>query len=106
MPRLNDFVMCRASPYVHWRDAYISGTEHNWKLKFSIQTRLTYINNIFGYYHANGNANDNALYLVYGNAYRPRPVLKITSKTGTMFFLKKTFPSFKKFLYMRHYLKK
>ena len=31
------------SPYVQWRDVNVSGKEHNWKLKFSMQTHLTYI---------------------------------------------------------------
>ena len=39
---LNGFVTCRASPYVQWEDLYISGTQHNRKLKFSMQTYLTH----------------------------------------------------------------
>ena len=59
---------------------YISGTEHNWKLKFSMQTHLTHINNIFDYYLNNVDV----LYLEDGNAYRP--VLK-KIKPQLCFFL-------------------
>ena len=33
-------------------DACISGTEHNWRLKFNVQTHLTHIITIFEYCHA------------------------------------------------------
>ena len=36
--------MCRANPYVLMGYVYISGTEHNRKLKLSMQTYLTHIN--------------------------------------------------------------
>ena len=50
---LNGFVSCRTSPYFQCGGAYISGTEHNWKLKFSMQPGiyLTHLNTIFEYYH-------------------------------------------------------
>ena len=43
MSGLNGFVTRRASPYVQWADVHISGTEHNRKLKFSMQTYLTHL---------------------------------------------------------------
>ena len=39
--------MCRANPYVLLGDVNFSGTEYSMKLKFSMQTCLTPINNIF-----------------------------------------------------------
>ena len=33
-------------------DLYISGTEHNWKFKFSMQTHLTHISTICEYCNA------------------------------------------------------
>ena len=43
MSRLNGFVKCRASSYVQWGVyIYISGTEHNMTLKFSMLTFLTH----------------------------------------------------------------
>ena len=47
---------------------YISGTEHNWKLKFSMQAHLTDINTIFEYCHNN---NVDVLHLEDGTVYRP-----------------------------------
>ena len=78
-------LMCRASPYLLWGDVYIKFTEHNSKLKFSMQTYLTLKNIIF----KNCNAsvileNVDVLYLEEGNTVRP--VLK--HNTTTMFFLK------------------
>ena len=52
MSRLNGFVKCRASSNVQWGDVYISGTEHNIMLKFSMLTYLTHINTLLDYYHA------------------------------------------------------
>ena len=57
MSALNGFVTCRASPYVYKHlmlgggCIYISGTEYNWKLKFSMQTHRTCT--IFEYCHNN-----------------------------------------------------
>ena len=44
--------MCRAGSYVQLRMYIISDTEHNLKLKFSMETYLTHIITIFEYYHA------------------------------------------------------
>ena len=67
---------------------YISCKEHKRKLKFSMQTHLTYINTIFEYCHASVIiANVNVLYSEDGKVYRP--VLK--NKTATMFFSPKPF---------------
>ena len=33
-------------------DVHNSGTEHDWKLKFSMHTHLTHINSIFECFHA------------------------------------------------------
>ena len=68
----------------------ISCTEHNWKLKFSMQNHLTHISTIFEYWYASVNL-DNALYLEYGNVYRP--VLKNKSATMIFFLKKKLFLS-------------
>ena len=51
---------------------YISGAEHNRKLKFSMQTHHTLINTILEYYRASVNFdNVDVLYLENGNVYRP-----------------------------------
>ena len=69
-------------------DVSISGTEHNWKLKFSMQTNLTHINTIFKYCHSSVNLdNVDVLYLEDGNVYRP--VLK--NKPPNYIFLKNFF---------------
>ena len=52
MSHLNGFVMCKANLYVLWGDAYISGTEHYRKLKFSMQIYMIHINIKFEYCHA------------------------------------------------------
>ena len=62
--------------FVQW-GGYISGREHNWKLKFSMHTHLPHIN-IFFKYCLN---NLDILYLQDGNVYRP--VLK--NKTPSFF---------------------
>ena len=46
LSRLNGSVTFKTSPYVQWGDVYILGTEHNRKLKFSMQTHPTHINTI------------------------------------------------------------
>ena len=69
--------MFRASPYVLWGGgggggAYISDKEHNFKLKFSIQTHVTHMNAIFEYCHALEILNSvDVLYLEDRNVYRP-----------------------------------
>ena len=55
MSRLNGFGKCRASFYVQWGDVYISGTEHNITLTFSMLTNLTHMNTLSEYYHASVN---------------------------------------------------
>ena len=88
MSYLNGFVMCRASPYVLWGDVNISFTEHNSKLKFSMQTYLTHINIISEYCHALLILdNVGVLYLENWNVCSP--VLK--NNTAAMFFSQKTF---------------
>ena len=53
MSCLNGFVKCRASSYAQWGIyIYISGTEHNMTLKFSMLTYLTHMNTRLEYYHA------------------------------------------------------
>ena len=86
---MNSFVTCRASNYVQWWDEYITCTEHNWKLKFSMQSHLTDTNALFEYCHASENLEKDILYLEYGNVYR----LVLKNKTATMFFLKIPFSS-------------
>ena len=69
-------------------DEYISGTEHNCKLKFGMQTHLTHINTIFKYCHASVNLNNvDVLHLEDGNVCNP--VLK--NKTSTLFSPKNPF---------------
>ena len=80
MSRFHGFVTCRASPCVEFED--VSGAEHNWKLKFRMQTHLADINTIFEYYHASVNLdNVDVLYLEYEHV--KRHVLK--NKTATIF---------------------
>ena len=75
---------CRASLYVQW--GCISGTEHNWKLNFSMQTHLTLINTIFEYCHASVNLGYVLLlYMDDGNAYRQQ--LYFFSKNFSCFLL-------------------
>ena len=50
MSLLNGLVNCRAIMFSG--DVYISGRDHNWKLKFSLQTQLTHKNTNFEYIHA------------------------------------------------------
>ena len=85
MSHLNGFVTCEASQRV---DVSISGREHNWKLKFSLQTHLTHINTIFKYCHASVNLdNVHVLCLEDENVYRP--VLKNKTAAMSYVFLKK-----------------
>ena len=58
-------------------DVYISVTEHNWKLKFSMQTHLPQINTVFEYCHASMNL-DHVDILDYemGMYIERRPALK------------------------------
>ena len=85
------FMKCRASPYVQW-GIYISGTEHNWKLKFSMETHLTSINAIFEYCHGSVNLDDeDVLYLKYWNVSTCGIVLK--NEMATIFFSKNLFSS-------------
>ena len=72
-------------------DVYISVTEHNMKLKFSMQTHLTHINTILEYCHASVIIdNADVLYLEDWNGHS----LVLKNKTATIFFLKKPFSSF------------
>ena len=51
---------------------YISGTEHNRKLKFSMQTHLRYIKTIFEYCNASENlGNVDVSYLEVGISIEP-----------------------------------
>ena len=54
MSRLNGFVKCNTSHKYLYSvgDVYISGTEQNMTLKFSILTYLTHIDTLLEYYHA------------------------------------------------------
>ena len=67
---------------------YISGTEHNMQLKFSILTYLTHIKTLLEYYHVSLIIDD-LLYVKDGNLYR----LVLKNKFPAMFFLKKPFSS-------------
>ena len=79
---------CRASLYVQWE--CILGTEHIWKLNFSMQTHLTLINTIFEYWHASVNLGYVfVLYMDDGNAYRPQ--LYFFSKKFSCFLLCKAY---------------
>ena len=46
---------------------YISGKEYDWKLKFSVQTYLTHINNVFESCYSSVNLDDLHLHLEDGN---------------------------------------
>ena len=77
--------MCRANPYVQW-GMYISGTQHQLKLKFSIQTNLAHKNTTFEYCHGLMNLGYvDVLFLENENVCRP--VLK--NITATMLFQSK-----------------
>ena len=66
----------------------ISGTEHNRKLKFSMQTLLTHVNTITEYCHASVNLDYvDVLYLQDWDVYIYRPFLR--NQTTTTFCLKK-----------------
>ena len=69
-------------------DVYISGTEHDRKLKFRMHAHLTPVNSIFEYSYASVIL-DNLDILCLEDEHVCRPVLK--NETATMFFSKNLF---------------